>query len=748
MSLIDSEAEKLAKMRTEADQKSAAKPENSAGLGRRFGSLNKAKRQVDEFRKKVSASVPSPAAIEKKPLPVEQFGIAVEQSVPENKASAETPYKHPTEKHHTNAIQIPYSKESSKTASEVAGVNSETPYKHHTDSENTIQTPNKYHTNEDGEKHHTNTIQDVEGVETNDDLKSALGEGVMEIPYKHHTEKYHTNTQQTPYKANLKEQNSASIDQNQTELKDEGTVASSSVNTIQIPNKDHTNTIQTEKTNGGLNLKEDRETPNKHHTRSLHRGTESLETDKGKDTTREAIEPTGWNLNTDSSFKTKDSAEKEIGPSSTATSPISRAPEDLRQDGATNRLSLFQKELADLIIDEPSNKTPLTTDSREKHEATQHEPSPNASLKEARTNTIQTPYKDPTATPNKGPTNTKQTPHNHPTNAEQTPYKPRTIAQQTPHKYHTEYHTESSPGLHISSLVGQEKLFVELVFQSCKENASLYSRQLSSVDVGLALNLPIEDKITLGKHVATVSSRIVKKGYFHKRESKTGRGGWTVYELPRQVYDQLILDEQTPYKHPTKHSKNGSIDISIIKNNINNNREITETLLVPPTPTVGEIYPNIDLTPVKDFHITKKHIYDIKKNKWDLDESTLQELINKFPVYASDPEMKKANRGSLASVFLGIVKCKAKEGECVLDFIGSDIDREHEIQMAELAAKKAQKEERERQRIDAEFSLWRVDGVTPAIRAQIPDVIRDMPDKIEHWLKNYFIEKVLKSTPT
>lgn len=323
---------------------------------------------------------------------------------------------------------------------------------------------------------------------------------------------------------------------------------------------------------------------------------------------------------------------------------------------------------------------------------------------------------------------------------------------QTLSEYRAEHLANTEQDLSIDRIDGLEKEFVRFIFNKCRENASLQTGKIKSREISEALGLDTKDPRKAYDQVSNLIYRMTKiKKYVSRLESQKGKTGWTIYGISMSTHQQFLKAEQILSKYLAEHSFTAPINIPI-KNHINNNREGKEsTQASTPTPsapvapvkTITEIYPNLDLSPVKDLGITQKHIFDIKKNKWALDEETLQELVNRFPAYIRSPEMKKATRDTLPSVFMAIVKSKAKDGECVLDYVETEIDLEFEAQMAQLAALKAQKEKRRQQITDAKFEVWKADGVSSEVIAQAPELVRHLPEKLDHWLKHFFVENVL-----
>ncbi|PWU22798.1 MAG: hypothetical protein C5B49_00075, partial [Bdellovibrio sp.] len=315
--------------------------------------------------------------------------------------------------------------------------------------------------------------------------------------------------------------------------------------------------------------------------------------------------------------------------------------------------------------------------------------------------------------------NTEQTLSKYLANTEQIPSKHLANTEQTLSKYLAEYLANTEQELRIDTLAGNERVFLDFVYEQCKETASLQTKKLSSNEVAAALGLVTKDKYRAYQHVWNVIHRTTQKGFVRRSDARAGRNGWTVYELPNEVYRQLLAAEKLSPKYLAKHLANASIIINKNKSNINNNtaqkspNDAADANTAPSSPKVDASQTptdpqiGVDLSPVAAFGITGKHLYDIAKNKWDIDKNTLQELINRFPILVQSPDMKATKKELLPRIFMSIVKDKAKGGECVLDFVETEEDRLIQLQIAKMETLKREKEAREKALMESAFEEWR-----------------------------------------
>ncbi len=122
----------------------------------------------------------------------------------------------------------------------------------------------------------------------------------------------------------------------------------------------------------------------------------------------------------------------------------------------------------------------------------------------------------------------------------------------------------------LDTIVGKEKEFLFFISYECQKNGALYTEPLTSEKLKSVLNHSTDG-------LKTVIYRLGQKSLIHKRNVKSGRSGWVVFELEKDIYDQLISDKHyfntisTRFKHTSKESLNGgysSNDLYLNKNTI------------------------------------------------------------------------------------------------------------------------------------------------------------------------------------
>lgn len=96
--------------------------------------------------------------------------------------------------------------------------------------------------------------------------------------------------------------------------------------------------------------------------------------------------------------------------------------------------------------------------------------------------------------------------------------------------------TKVSSKISFSSVVGLQRRAILFVF-----DASKTSREKMTSPIALQILAEACQTTTMAAQVAT--RRLEKKGLLHRAEFKNGRGGWTRYELPDELFQELLQFE-------------------------------------------------------------------------------------------------------------------------------------------------------------------------------------------------------------
>lgn len=102
---------------------------------------------------------------------------------------------------------------------------------------------------------------------------------------------------------------------------------------------------------------------------------------------------------------------------------------------------------------------------------------------------------------------------------------------QTEHKQHTKL--TQTP---ISELVGVQKKILLFLYKECSEQDVQSTRQLTIAHIADTLSIA-------SGSIKTSIARLCKKGMLEIIKFKNGRGGWSVYKIPSDVYSELLILE-------------------------------------------------------------------------------------------------------------------------------------------------------------------------------------------------------------
>ncbi len=86
----------------------------------------------------------------------------------------------------------------------------------------------------------------------------------------------------------------------------------------------------------------------------------------------------------------------------------------------------------------------------------------------------------------------------------------------------------------LETIVGLQRSALFFIYESCRISGSKISPPIAITNLAVAV------KTTVAAARIAIQ-RIEKKGFVRRAEYKDGRGGWTKYELPDEIYSQLVF---------------------------------------------------------------------------------------------------------------------------------------------------------------------------------------------------------------
>ena len=251
--------------------------------------------------------------------------------------------------------------------------------------------------------------------------------------------------------------------------------------------------------------------------------------------------------------------------------------------------------------------------------------------------------------------------------------------------------------LSFQSLAGLQRNSLVFIYESCRILGSKISPPIQ------IKNLAESTKTSIAAARVAVQ-RIEQKGFVRRFEYKDGRGGWTRYELPDQIYSQLLfsvssikvasnLDQSSikvapePAPQPAPSSPSSSRDL-YIKN----------------TTTTSDVEKfEFKLDQVSEFGLTASAVSRCFELYPNLENEKMQDLLNRFAQFMRSGDGKRVQNAR--GFFISLAEQMSK-GMTPLDHI----ETAEAILMRELVSKKrAQKAEQdslEKEIQDFDFEDW------------------------------------------
>jgi hypothetical protein len=276
-------------------------------------------------------------------------------------------------------------------------------------------------------------------------------------------------------------------------------------------------------------------------------------------------------------------------------------------------------------------------------------------------------------------------------------------------EYIADHLANTEQEIRLEAITGKERAFVDFIYQKCKEAAALYTHPISSKEIATALGIASKDAKKVHNHVSNLIYRVTTyKGFVQRLESVKGKAGWTRFGLTRGLYGQLVDAEKSGRKYLAEYSSEAPINLSITKKEYNNKEssEKTEEKML-----YDFEVEDIDLSLVEGLGISKKHLFDIRKNRWQISGDTLREMITRFAYYVRLPDQKMTPPHLYPRIFLALVRDKTTSGESALDYVETDEDRLIRAALSRKQSLKADKDRREADLMEMSYSEWR-EGLT------------------------------------
>ncbi len=202
------------------------------------------------------------------------------------------------------------------------------------------------------------------------------------------------------------------------------------------------------------------------------------------------------------------------------------------------------------------------------------------------------------------------------------------------------------PNNEFYSLVGLQKNSLLFIFETCLKNGSKTSSPISSSN--LAINL--ESTVAA---VRKAIRRLEEKGFIVRSHFKDGRGGWTKYELPNNIYSEL-LTTKTRANHEPIMSQSGA-------------KRTTqhEPQHEPKPPYSSSNNLNIITTNTGESEFSAEITLPINLSRFGISKNNLQKLVDdklctlelvQKSIEALSFDVENGKTGNLAAILFGVLR--------------------------------------------------------------------------------------------
>ncbi len=294
----------------------------------------------------------------------------------------------------------------------------------------------------------------------------------------------------------------------------------------------------------------------------------------------------------------------------------------------------------------------------------------------------------------------------------------------------------------ISHLVGLQKKVLFSLFQLCRNNNANFTKDISGGELALICE-------TSMYNAQNAVKELIKKHLLFRREFKAGRGGYTKYEIDQDTYLEIFeylkandpILEKTQRK-PREQSRENLEKVPSSKLVSNNNTNFLTREEEPILQNSSFDVSSIDVSRLGQYGITRKQIQDIQNQKLIFTTFQLQDFVERFEVYASDPKNISGIR-SVPGMFVKMAQLAA-DGKDPLIGVETETDRLIREQLERIKKQREDRLEKENELRELEFETW-VELLDENERDQLvpPNgILKAGSQSQKIMLKNHFIEMV------
>ncbi len=199
----------------------------------------------------------------------------------------------------------------------------------------------------------------------------------------------------------------------------------------------------------------------------------------------------------------------------------------------------------------------------------------------------------------------------------------------------------------FSALVGLQRFIVLLIYEECKKSRSKITDPLTIEYIAKQLN-------SYKNTVKTSIYRLEIKGYLLRNEYKNGRGGWTRYELPKEVFHELLQNE-TGNKLATNWQQTVNKVVSKVVTEPITSPSSSSSIYKTTTTELPDDWLKINLTDTNEFGFTHSHLLQLYKTG-EFTSKIIEDSIKHFLFDLQQNNKAKEIKTNSLSYFMGILR--------------------------------------------------------------------------------------------
>ncbi len=248
--------------------------------------------------------------------------------------------------------------------------------------------------------------------------------------------------------------------------------------------------------------------------------------------------------------------------------------------------------------------------------------------------------------------------------------------------------------------------------------------------------------------------RLIAKGFIQRLNYRAGRGGFSSYFLPENIYRQLF-ELETGNKLGTNREHSGNKLGAQLGTQLGTSVPSSSSILIKEefkTTTTGEPdlckvdptklppeWEQVNCVPLADYGFGESQLSQIVRDKL-LTPEMVQDSIYAFAFDLRENTKEKELRGAPLNYFMGILRKGLAYARPPNYETPQEAARRKRLEL--LQREESQRQAEEQQILELEFSSWKRGQSVAEIVAQLPEHARRPGPVQDSALKNYFVENV------